>query len=146
MSANRVIALRGTPVVDEQNDAAAVISPGMLLNFDANGDLVPHETAGHAEPIFALERDEAGRGIGNPTVGVQEPDYAVGDAVKVGYFAKGDRVNALVASGQTVAVGDYMHSAGDGTLQVGATNAAAVGIAAEDLTATETTHLAVIVE
>lgn len=115
MANERVIVLRGEPVVDEQVAAASAITPGHLIEFDASGDFQPHATAaGSAATWFALERDEAGNEI--------DVDYAAGDRVKAGFFAQGHRVNALVASGQDLAAGDELESAGDGTLTAGTTN------------------------
>lgn len=110
--ARRVIALLGEPTIGPDEDKAAeAITPGNLLNWDGSGDLIKHDVAGgRAEPIFALERDEMGKDIDQP--------YAVGDAVKVGAFAKGMRVLAIVAAGApAIAKGDWLESAGDGTLR-----------------------------
>ncbi len=110
--ASKVIAVRGTPVVDEQFDAGEAITPGHLIDFntDTPAEWVKHAGAGlNASPTFALERDELGKEI--------SVAYAENDRVKAGFFNSGDVVNALVASGQTLAVGAWLESAGDGTLR-----------------------------
>lgn len=114
--ASRVIALRGEPIVDEQSKCSEAITPGHLMQLNT-GQWRKHADAGkNAERVFALERDELGKGI--------DTDYAINDYVKAGFFASGDRVNALIASGQDLAEGDYLESAGDGTLRALATDAA----------------------
>jgi hypothetical protein len=113
--AKRLIKLLGEPIQNEDSKAAAVLTPGQLVAFDGSGDLIKHATAaGLAQPAFALEREEMGQGIDNT--------YAIGDTVKVGVFAPGDRVLVFIASGQNLIVGDALESAGDGTLKKGTTN------------------------
>lgn len=114
--ASKVIALRGEPIVDEQNTASAAITPGHLIEINA-GQWRKHAGAAlNAAPIFALERDEMGDDI--------DTAYASGDRVKAGFFTAGQRVNALIGIGQNITEGDYMESAGDGTLKKLATDAA----------------------
>lgn len=110
--ARKVIALLGNPVVTEEDVAAEAITPGHLLAYDGNGELVKHATAaGQAARMFALERDEMGKGI--------DVAYAADDVVKVGHFHQGQRVYAFIASGQNIAKGAFLESAGDGTLRTG---------------------------
>ena len=92
--------------------SAGVITPGHLLVRDASGTVVVHATAGgRAEPIFAREDDLQGNDL---TV-----DYASGDRIQMLVFPPGGEVNALVAaSAPAITVGDFLESAGDGTLRV----------------------------
>lgn len=116
--ASRRVALRGEvgPVVDEQETASAAITPGDLIEL-SSGQYQRHGTAAaNAAAIFALERDGMGDDI--------DVDYASGDYVKAGYFHAGQRVNAFIASGQNVSKGDFLESAGDGTLRALATDSA----------------------
>jgi len=114
--ASKVIAVRGEPIVDEQLNAGEAVTPGHLIDI-SSGAWIKHAGAGlNASPTFALERDEQGSEI---TVA-----YASGDRLKAGFFRPGDVVNALVASGQTLAVGAWLESAGDGTLRAIAEDAA----------------------
>jgi len=116
--ASHVIALRGEPIVDEQNAASEAITPGMLCqpNLPALGQVRKHATAAaNAAPVFALERDEMGKTI--------DTAYAIGDRVKLGRFAPGDGVNALVGAGQTLTGVEFLESAGDGTLRAVVTDA-----------------------
>jgi hypothetical protein len=112
--AKRVIALltrQGGPFQNEDAAAAAAITPGMLCTLNGSGLWIPHGTAGGVAPRnFALERDEMGKDI--------DTAYAIGDTVKMGMFTQGDRVNSLIATGQNIAVGAQLESAGNGTLRV----------------------------
>ncbi len=110
--AKRTVKLLGEPTQNEDDKAAAAITPGMLVNFNGSGDLVPHATAGgQAARAFALEREEMANDIDTP--------YAIGDTVKVGVFPPGTRVNALIATGQNITKGNFLESgAVAGTLRV----------------------------
>lgn len=106
--ARRVITLKGTPHLDEDGAAGVAITPGHLVQ--GIGTIALHATAGGpAAKRFALERDERGNDI--------DDAYAVGDYVKVGSFASGDRVYPWLASGQNVAADTYVESAGAGVLR-----------------------------
>lgn len=109
--AKRVIKLLGEPIQNEDDVAAAAITPGMLVTYDSAGDLIPHGSAGgFTTTAFALSREEMGDDI--------DTAYAIGDTVKVGVFGRGTRVNALIPSGQNISKGDYLESNGDGMLKV----------------------------
>lgn len=116
--AKRVIILRGQPLINEDGVASAAIKPGYLV--DGVLSIAPHAVAGGVCPrTFALDREEMGVGI-DDTHRIQpqiSADYAVGDTVKVGAFAPGMRVNALIASGQNITINDRLESAGNGTLR-----------------------------
>lgn len=106
----RVIKLLGEPIQNEDNAAAEAITPGHLVTLNGSGQVIKHATAGgNTERAFALEREEMGKTI--------DTAYAIGDTVKVGTFHPGTRVNALIASGQNIAKGGKLESAGNGTLR-----------------------------
>lgn len=117
----------GGPVHNEDDKAAEAITPGMLVNINASGDLIKHASASTAAAAtFALERGEMGDSI--------DTDYAINDTVKVGHFGPGGRVYALVASGQNIQKGEHLDSAGNGTLKACAAGAASrVGRSLEEL-------------
>ncbi len=107
--ATNVIAIDPVYRVDEQDTASEAITPGHLIEIDT-GQWRKHATAG--DPIarvFALERDELGKEI--------SVAYAINDEVKAGYFHQGQRVNALIASGQNLLQAAPLESAGNGTLR-----------------------------
>ncbi len=128
MANERVIVLRGTPTIDEQNLCGATdITPGMLIDI-SSGAWVPHPDSAVGAAVFALEREELGRDI--------DSAYVETDIVKAAYFHKGERANALVASGQTIAEGAQMEAGGGGLLVGGTTSGQVVGVAAEDIDTT----------
>jgi len=109
--AKRVIALLGEPLYNEDAAAAEAITPGHLVTLNGSGLVIKHATAAAAcARRFALERDEMGKDI--------DTAYASGDRVKVGSFHQGQRVNAIIASGQNIAITGLLESAGNGTLRV----------------------------
>lgn len=113
---SRPIKLLGEPIQNEDNAAAdGTIKPGHLIVLDGNGEWIRHNvtSAAAVAPVFALEREEMGQGI--------DVLYNEGDYVKAGHFANGDRVNALIASGQNIAKGGRLESAGNGTLRAATT-------------------------
>lgn len=120
--------LQGGPREDEQHQASEAITPGHLIEPVPTGDTAgqwrKHATAGgDSARIFALERGEMGLGI--------DDAYAINDYVKAGHFGKGMRVNGLIASGQNLKRGNFVESAGDGTLRVLASGVV-LGSVAED--------------
>jgi len=102
--------------VEEQWKASEAITPGHLIQFNSSQWRKHADAAKNAQPTFALERDEMGKDI--------DTAYAANDYVKAGFFHTGDKVNALIASGQDLNPGDALESAGDGTLRALATDAA----------------------
>ncbi len=112
--------------------AGEVITPGALVERDA-GEYDNHSgAAGAAQPAFALEQAMMNAGQDqSPHVLTIDFDYASGDLMMVGVGKPGSTFYALLASGESVADGDDLNSAGDGTLQAGAANR--VVIANEDV-------------
>ncbi len=115
--AERTIALLGRGIQKEAK-AAGAITPGHLVALDSSGDLIVHAAAGlNASRAFAKENEVIGKGI---TVA-----YASGDNVIYEAFPPGAEVYALVnGTAAALAIGDFLESAGDGTLQKLATDAA----------------------
>jgi hypothetical protein len=95
----------------EERDAAAAITPGMLLEYTSAGKVQAHSTAGgNALPIgFALEDELQGRDI--------DTAYAADDKVQCMVNQPGDHVYAILKDGENVAIGDPLESAGNGYLQ-----------------------------
>lgn len=108
----------GRPVRKEAV-AAVAITPGELIesrNNSGTEEFGPHDTAnGTAQPMFALENDLVGDDI--------DDDYDAGDTVQAGVFGPGDRVQAWLAYGENVAVGDFLTSDGAGALHAAAGSA-----------------------
>lgn len=90
--------------------AAAAITPGHLVALTSANKFQAHGSAGqNAAAIFAVEDDLQGREIGTA--------YSTGERVQANVGRPGDEVAALIEDGQTIAIGDYLESAGDGTLR-----------------------------
>lgn len=107
--ANNTIILQGHGVRREAI-ANAAITPGHLVELMSTNKVRKHATAGgNAMKAFAVEDDLQGNDISD--------DYAAAATVQYNIMQPGDVVYALLANGQNVAIGDFLESAGDGTLQ-----------------------------
>lgn len=104
------IMLKGTGVSKEY-DAGTAINPGYLVALAADGDVDPHGTAAsNAMRMFALENELVGKGITDA--------YAVGERVKCWFPAPGSEVRAvLAANAPAIVIGDFLESAGNGTVR-----------------------------
>jgi len=108
--AKNTIKLKKYSDVIEEFVAGVAIIPGMLVTLNADGKVIPHNLdGGNAIPMFALEDELQGKTI--------EDEYAIGNPVQVWVAGRGDIVYALANSGVTINVGDFLVSAGDGTLK-----------------------------
>lgn len=113
MSLEKTVILRGDPDIKQGTvKAATTITPGMLV--DALGDaggVVPHPTAaGNAAKTFAIEQDYVGSDL--------DTDYTGGSIIQYCTADSGDEINTLVAANAAaIAKGDFVMSAGDGTVK-----------------------------
>jgi len=104
------IILKGENPTLEELEANAAITPGMLIEIMSTNKVRAHaEDDGFAVPLFALEDELQGKGISEA--------YAAGDQVPCWRPKPGDQVNALLADGENVAIGDKLSSNGDGYLR-----------------------------
>jgi hypothetical protein len=109
--ANSIIIKCYTKVQEEITATAVAIRPGMLLELTSTGLVQAHSgAAADVLPMFALEDELQGRGI--------DTNYGVSTKVQVWIPRRGDIVNALLADGETAAIGSYLESNGAGALQV----------------------------
>jgi len=105
----KTITLKGQGF-QEEAIANAAITPGHLVKILSTGKMAVHATAGgNAEKAFAIEDELQGRGI--------DTAYDANTRMQYKVYERGAWVNALLANGQNVAIGDPLESAGDGTLQ-----------------------------
>lgn len=103
------IILKGDPIRKEAI-ANEAITPGELIAFDADMELIPHGTAGgNAQKMFAIEEDFVGDGI--------DTDYSTGDQVQYVVGRPGDEIYAFLEAGANVSKGDALESNGAGALQ-----------------------------
>lgn len=117
MALPKTILLKGGGLRKE-GEAGAAITPGYLVDRNASDELIPHGGAGlNAIPMFALENDVIGKEI--------DVDYILGDNVITAMPERGGEVYGLVAAGAAaIVIGDFLESAGDGTLRKVVTSAA----------------------
>ncbi|NLA97055.1 MAG: hypothetical protein GX836_02425 [Spirochaetales bacterium] len=96
--------------VIEEKVASAAITPGMLLIIENTGKVKAHDQVDKdVFPIFALEDELQGKGI--------DDAYAANDPVQCWIPYRGDIVNAILADGETVVIGDALTSDGEGRLK-----------------------------
>lgn len=108
--AKNTIKIKKYSDVIEEYEANAAITPGHLIEVMSTGKVRKHATAsGNCLPMFALEDELQGKGI--------DEDYAAADQVQCWIPGRGDMVYALLKDGQSVVIGDFLESAGDGTVQ-----------------------------
>lgn len=105
------ITLKGKKIsLRKEAVAAAVITPGELIEETAAGKVQPHSAAGgDAEPQFAIEQGFIGEDI--------DQDYSADETVQYRVFNRGAEVNAFLAAGNDVSPGDLLESDGNGALQ-----------------------------
>ena len=109
MATNKTIIVLGNGIRKERV-ANAAITPGHLVEVMTTGKLRVHATAsGNAQKAFAIEDENQGKTIADA--------YAANSQVQYEIMERGAEVNALIADGQNIAIGDPLESAGDGTLQ-----------------------------
>lgn len=90
--------------------AHEAITPGSLVEVMSTGKIKNHATAqGNAIPYFVIEDAIMGKTI--------DDNVAQGDLARVMVAGRGDEVNAILDTSQTIVVGDLLASAGDGTLK-----------------------------
>lgn len=96
-------------IVNEYN-AAAAITPGMLIELTSAGTVQANSAAGLAcQKQFALEDELQGKTIADA--------YAVGAPVQCWNTIPGEEVYAWLADGEDVAIGDKLVSDGAGKLK-----------------------------
>lgn len=108
--AYRTIKAKKYSDVIEELDASTTIIPGELLEIDSSNEVKPHATAGGnvLPPMFALEDELQGNDV--------DDTFADGDKVQVWIPYRGDQVNAILADGEDVSIGDALESNGAGKL------------------------------
>jgi hypothetical protein len=110
MAKYRTIKLKSYNNVQEEHIAVSAITPGHLLTLNSDDKVLPHSVAGgNAYPMFALEDVYQGKTIADA--------FSADDPVQCWIPGRGDMVNAILKDGENVVIGDYLESAGDGTLQ-----------------------------
>jgi len=110
-----VITIKGN-YIRKERVAAGTITPGMLVEVEADDEIAFHSTAqANAAKAFADFNEVVGRGI--------DDTYTIGENVLYNIYSPGAEVNALLGV-TTITRGDFVESAGDGTLLSLVTDAA----------------------
>jgi len=116
MSDNTIILRDLDKVAKKEKIAAGTIKPGHLIALDSSGNVVVHPTAGgNAAKMFAFEDPYADTAAGTKAI---DTAYASDDSVFLGVCPSGVEVYGLVAAAAAaVVIGDFLESAGDGTVR-----------------------------
>lgn len=109
MAYNTIKVKKYSDVIEEMV-ASAAITPGMLLIIESTGTVKAHNQVDKdVFPIFALEDELQGKGI--------DDAYAANAPVQCWIPYRGDIVNAILADGEKVDIGDPLTSDGYGRLK-----------------------------
>ncbi len=93
-----------------EHEAAGTITPGHLVALNNENKVAVHAAdAGRALPMFALEDELQGRGIGT--------NYTAGEPVQVWVAGRGEEVYAILEANENVSIGDFLVSKGNGKLK-----------------------------
>ena len=107
---SNTVRIKGYLNVNNEAKAAEIITPGMLIELTSAALVQPHSTVeGNVAACFAMEDALQGKGI--------DDNYAVGDIVQCWTPVRGEEVNAILADGYDIDVGDFLASNGDGMLR-----------------------------
>lgn len=117
MAANR-IQLDGESFVLEEAPAHEALSPGHLIEKNADSEVQLHATEGGFGLVMVAAEDAL---QGKTT----DDAYAAADIVQCHIQRSGTRFQGLLRAGENVAIGDALVSGGDGTF-IAATTASAV--------------------
>lgn len=115
MSENKIVTKHRDFVIEEDGEvddaAGTAVTPGDLVEKDAQGDYTVHGTAGgtHPAPRFARKAGLVGGEISET--------IAAGEHIEVALCQTGVHVYARLAAGENAAYGELLSSAGDGTLR-----------------------------
>jgi len=110
--AKNTIILKGYVNIRDEKAAAGVITPGHLVERTSADKVQVHATAGGSvNNLFAVEDNYQGNDIDN--------NYAANDMVMLIKPIPGEQIYGIAdsTSGTSIAIGDLLESAGDGSLR-----------------------------
>jgi hypothetical protein len=106
----------------KEANAGGAITPGHLIKVNSSGNAVVQSDSARVQAAVAIENHWTGGGI--------DTAYAANDQVCYQVLQPGAEWNALVAAAApAITNGDWLESAGDGTVRKTATQANAMAIA-----------------
>jgi len=110
MGSQNTIMIVNKNMVRGEATGSGSITPGHLL-YRTSADLVAVHAAasGRHQSMFAIEDELQGKDISDV--------YATATKVQYVVCNRGDQIHALIANGANIVKGDYLTSAGDGTLK-----------------------------
>jgi hypothetical protein len=137
MAKNTIKLKKYLDIIEEYTATAVALTPGMLLEITSADLVQAHSTdGGIALPMFALEDELQGKEI--------DDNFAVSAKIQVWVAVRGEIVYALIADSETVAIGDWLVSAGNGKLRVAESDDnSIVGVAVEALDMTDSDDAAI---
>jgi len=110
MSAKRILVKTHPEPFLEEYPADAAITPGHILEINSTAEVKVHATAGgKVYALVALENVTDGKTVTDA--------YSAGDQVFCAWLSPGDEFYGRALNGENIAIGDYLESAGDGTLR-----------------------------
>lgn len=110
MTKVNVVIIKGPTTEDSRKVGAVAVTPGMLLDYEADLEVIPHAVAGANQfRMFAKNRDFIGKEITEV--------IPVGDSLQVIFAQPGAVINCILEDVNTIVIGDELESAGDGTLR-----------------------------
>ena len=111
--------------IENRYRTSEAATPGHLAEMhDDGGELKWRKSASATEyqrPAVYLENGMMNKGI--------DDAWAADDLARVAFLQPGDIFNALIASGQDISFGEYLQSAGDGTLKTATATTADANLA-----------------
>ena len=111
--------------------AGGAITPGHLVMRNSADAVVVHATSGgETSPLFAKEDVYQGRTI--------DDAYASGEPVQLHHAGSGDVINCILATSQTIVIGDDIMSNGNGQVAKKTSTNWIIGKAIEAVTTTGT--------
>src|SRR3990167_2684133 len=107
--AYRTIVLKGDPVRKELK-AGGTITPGHIVQRNSANAVVVHPTAGgNASALVAVEDSLQGKDV--------DDTYSSNNRVQLAYLSSGMEVALILATSQTVVIGDLLESNGNGQVR-----------------------------
>jgi len=137
MAKNTIKLKKYLDIIEEYTATAVALTPGMLLEITSADLVQAHSTdGGTALPMFALEDELQGKEI--------DDNFAVSAKIQVWVAVRGEMVYALIADSETVEIGDWLVSAGNGKLRVAESDDnSIVGVAVEAIDMTDSDEAAI---
>lgn len=123
------IRLTNYSTVQKELKCAEAIVPGMLAKRNTDGEAIKHDaSAQYPVPMYLFEDELQGNGIDTQVESGEPGQFIIPN--------RGDVIQAILADGEDVSIGDLLESNGDGSLKKGSTKPVAIALEAIDLSDT----------